>query len=149
MRRTKSSLVMTGQPPVQRLLSDGMFCDVSSESTANQPANVDRANFLDVETVWNELTSVIPRIEMIARYFTAYDQDECIVQYDTEKNIHGAFQAEPICLPRHGSCVGRGIRTFGRYDFLVSRIREYTYNTLSCSFYDEFCITIQDPRLQL
>lgn len=69
---------------------------------------VGRVDFLDVETVWNELTSVIPRIEMIARlaHGARSRRARCIVQYDTERkrNIRSApFQAEPVRLPSRGS----------------------------------------------
>lgn len=48
---------------------------------------VGRADFLDVETVWNELTSVIPRIEMIVRlaHGARSRRARCIVQCDTER----------------------------------------------------------------
>lgn len=64
--------------PVQRLLPDRRFCDVSSGPTASQQL-VGRASFLDVETVWNELTSVIPRIEMIARFTSRRTIESCTV----------------------------------------------------------------------
>lgn len=102
---------------MQRLLPDRRFCDVSSGPTASQPASQPAArgsSFLDVETVWNELTSVIPRIEMIAR-FTSRLHDRVVhsasVRCNTEKNIRGAFQAEPVRLPAaRGSCIEDNIR---------------------------------------
>lgn len=125
MRRARPKLAGNDWiAPVQRLLPDGRFCDVSSGPTAGAPtAPPVGPDFLEPmsKPPRNELTSVIPRIEMIARPHLTIKT--CTVyramRYGEKLSAAPLRRNQFDC--RCGSCARDNIRKIRRDPFFLIR----------------------------